>query len=124
MEKFMLELKLCYREIRNGDDSYRESKIVIGIYDSWDEAATIGNNIIADVLAKEFEVRIGDKFVKNHLYGSPLNLVSNTCYTRGKPQYFFRITRLNITNDVKTFVMDAIAKNEAYKEWYRNQDED
>ena len=124
MEKFMLELELRYREVRNGDDYPRCPKIVIGIYDSWDEAAKIGNNIIADVLAKEFEVRAGDKFIKNYLYGSPLNLVSNTCYSRGKPQYFFQIKRLNITNDVKAFVMDAIAKYEAYKEWYRNQDED
>lgn len=124
MEKFMLELELRYREVENNDDWPRCPKIVIGIYDSWDEAATIGNNIIADILAKEFEVRADDKFIKNYLFGSPLNLVTNTCYPRGKPQYFFRIERLNITNDVKTFVMDAIAKHEAYKEWYRNQDED
>ena len=124
MEKFMLELELRYREVKNGEDHYRTPKIVIGIYDSWDEAAKIGNNIIADVLAKEFEVRADDRFIKNYLYGSPQNLVTNTCYSRGKPQYFFHIKRLNITNDVKTFVMDAIAKHEAYKEWYRNQDED
>lgn len=124
MEKFMLELELRYREVRNGDECYRTPKIVIGIYDSWDEAAKIGNNIITDILAKEFEVRADDKFTRNYLYGSPLNLVTNTCYPRGKPQYFFNIKRLNITNDVKTFITDAIAKYEAYKEWNRNQDED
>ena len=95
MEKFMLELELRYREVKNGDDHCRTPKIVIGIYDSWDEAAKIGNGIIADVLAKEFEVRADDKFIKNYLYGSPLNLVTNTCYSRGKPQYFFHIKRLN-----------------------------
>lgn len=124
MEKFMLELELRYREVKNGDDWPKCPKIVIGIYDSWDEAAKIGNDIIADVLAKEFEVRADDKFIKNYLYDSPLNLVTNTCYSRGKPQYFFQIQRLNITNDVETFVTDAIAKYEAYKEWYRNQGED
>lgn len=124
MEKFILELELRYREVKNGDDHYRTPKIVIGIYDSWDEAATIGNNIIADILAKEFEVRADDKFIKNYLFGSPQNLVTNTCYSRGKPQYFFRIERFNITDDVKTFITDAIAKHEAYKEWYRNQSED
>ena len=124
MEKFMLELELRYREVRNGDDHYRTPKIIIGIYDSWDEAAKIGNDIIADVLTKEFEDRANDKFIKNYLYGSPQNLVTNTCYSRGKPQYFFRITRLNITNDVETFVTDAIAKYKAYKKWWRNQDED
>ena len=123
MEKFMLELELRYREVVNNDDWPKCPKIVIGIYDSWDEAATIGNNIIADVLAKEFEVRADDKFIKSYLYGSPQNLVTNTCYTRGKPQYFFQIKRLNITDDVETFVTDAIAKYEVYKEWYRNQDD-
>jgi hypothetical protein len=123
MEKFILELELRYREFKNDEDRYRTPKIVIGIYDSWDEAAKIGNDIIADVLAKEFEVRADDKFIKNYLYGSPLNLVTNTCYPRGKPEYFFRIERFNITNDVETFVTDAIAKYEKYKEWVRNNNE-
>ena len=119
----MLELELRYREVENNDDWPRCPKIVIGIYDSWDEAAKKGNDIITDVLAKEFEVRADDKFIRNYLYGSPQNLVTNTCYTRGKPQYFFHIKRLNITADVETFVTDSIAKYEAYKEWYRNQDD-
>ena len=123
MEKFMLELELRYSEVKNGDDHYRMPKIVIGIYDSWDEAAKIGNEIIADVFAKEFEVRAGDRFIKNYLYGSSLNLVSNTCYTRGKPEYFFQIKRLNITTDVETFVTVAIAEYEKYKEWARNNNE-
>lgn len=123
MEKFMLELELRYREVKNGDDRYRTPKIIIGIYDSWDAAAKKGNDIIADVLAKEFEVRADDKFTRNYLYGSPLNLVTNTCYSRGKPEYFFRIERLNITNDVEAFVTAAIAKYEKYKEWVRNNNE-
>lgn len=124
MEKFMLELELRYSEVKNGDEHYRMPKIVIGIYDSWDEAAKIGNDIIANVLAKEFEVRTHDKFIKNSLWGLPNNLATNTCYSRGKPEYFFQIKTLNITTDVKTFITDAIEKYEAYKEWYRNQDED
>lgn len=123
MEKFILELELRYREVKNGDDRYRTPKIVIGIYDSWDKAAKIGNDIIADVLAKEFEVRADDKFMKNYLYGSPLNLVTNTCYSRGKPEYFFRIERLNITTNVEAFVTAAIDKYEKYKEWVRNNNE-
>ena len=123
MEKFMLELELRYREVKNGDDHYRTPKIVIGIYDNWDEAAKKGNDIIADFLSKEFEVRADDKFTRNYLYGLPQNLVTNTCYTRGKPEYFFQIKRLNITANVKAFITNAITKYEAYKEWYRNQND-
>ena len=119
----MLELELRYRKVENGEDWPKCPKIVIGIYDSWDEAAKIGNGIIADVLAKEFEVRAEDKFIKNYLWGSPNNLATNTCYSRGKPQYFFRIKRLNITDDVETFVTDAITEYEKYKEWARNNNE-
>lgn len=123
MEKFMLKLELRYHEVNNGDENYRTPNIVIGIYDSWDEAAKIGNNIIVEVLSKEFEVRADDKFIKNYLWGTSQNLVTNTCYPRGKPQYFFKIERLNISSDVETFVTDAITKYEAYKEWYKNQDD-
>ena len=42
----------------------------------------------------------------------------------GKPSVFFAIRKLKMTTDVETFVTDAIAKYEAYKEWERNQDED
>ena len=121
MEKFMLELELRYREVRNGDDSYRESKIVIGIYDSWDEAEKVGNGIIRDCLANHFIIR--DKFVKNYLWGTPNDLICNI-KSDGKPSVFFAIRKLNMSTDVETFVTDAIAKYEAYKEWRRNQDED
>ena len=123
MEKFMLKLELRYREVKDNDDWPMCPNIIIGIYDSWDEAAKIGNNIIAEVLSKEFEVRADDKFIKNYLWGTSQNLVTNTCYSRGKPQYFFKIERLNISSDVETFVTDAITKYEAYKEWYKNQND-
>lgn len=121
MKKFMLELELHYRVVENGEDWPRCPKIVIGIYDSWDEAEKVGNGIICDCLANHFTIR--DKFVKNYLYGSPNRLV---CSHRsdGKPSVFFKINTLNMTTDVETFVSDAIAKYETYKEWSKNQDEE
>lgn len=65
-EKFMLELELRYREVNNGDDHYRTPKIVIGIYDSWDEAEKEGNAVINNCLANHFIIR--DKFVKNYVF--------------------------------------------------------
>lgn len=121
MEKFMLELELRYREVRNGDDHYRTPKIVIGIYDSWDEAEKVGNAVIRNCLANHFAIR--DMFVKNYVYGMPNNLICNHG-SDGKPSVFFAIQKLNMTTDVETFVTDSIAKHEAYKKWFRNQHED
>lgn len=120
MEKFMLQLELRYREVKNGDDYYRTPKIVVGIYDSWDEAEKVGNVIIRDCLAKYFVIK--DKFIKNYIFNMPNNLVCNHG-SDGKPSVFFSIRKLNITTDVETFVADAITKYEAYKEWYKKQDD-
>ena len=121
MEKFMLELELRYREVVNNEDWPKCPKIVIGIYDTWDEAEKVGNGIIRDCLANHFTIR--DKFVKNYVYGMPINLICNHG-SDGKPSVFFAIRKLNMTTDVETFVTDAIAKYKAYKKWWRNQDED
>ena len=121
MEKFMLQLELRYREVKNGDDYYRTPKIVIGIYDSWDEAEKVGNAVIRNCLANHFTIR--DKFVKNYVYGMPNDLICNLS-SDGKPSVFFAIKKLNMTTDVETFVTDAIVKYEAYKKWCRNQSED
>lgn len=121
MEKFMLELELRYREVKNDEDYYRTPKIVIGIYDSWDEAEKVGNGIIRDCLANYFSIR--DKFIKNYVFGAPNNLICNLG-SDGKPSVFFAIRKLKVTTDVETFVTDAIAKYEAYKEWDRKQNED
>lgn len=120
MKKFMLELELRYREAENGDSHYRTPKIVIGIYDSWDEAEKVGNEIIRNCLANHFTIR--DKFVKNYVFGSPNRLVCSHG-SDGKPSVFFKINTLKMSTDVETFVTDAIAKHETYKEWYRNQND-
>lgn len=120
-EKFSLELELRYREVMNSDDYYKTSKIVIGIYDSWDEAEKVGNEVISNCLANYFTIR--DKFVKNYIYGMPNDLVCNHG-SDGKPSVFFAIRKLKMTTDVETFVTNAIEKYEAYKEWKRNQGED
>ena len=121
MEKFMLELELRYREVENGDSYYRTPNIIIGIYDTWDEAEKVGNATIRDCLANHFTIR--DKFVKNYIFGTPNTLVHNLA-SDGKPSVFFAIRKLNMTTDVETFVTNAIVKHEAYKKWYREQDEE
>lgn len=120
MEKYMLELELRYRKVVGDEDRYATPQIVIGIYDTWEEAEVKGNEIISQCLSKHFDVRGGDKFTKNYCYGIPNNLVTNTCYHKGKPEYFFRIRKLNMTDDVETFVTNAINEYNQYLQWQQN----
>lgn len=120
MKKFMLELELRYRKVENGEDWPKCPKIVIGMYDSWDEAEKVGNEIIRNCLANHFTIR--DKFVKNYVFGSPNRLVCSHG-SDGKPSVFFKINTLEISSDVETFVTDAITEYEKYKEWARNNNE-
>ena len=120
---FILELELRYRIVKNGSDRYVEPKALIGIYDSWEEAAKMGNEIIRNVLSKHFEVRRDDYFVKNYLFGRPNDLVTNCCYHRGKPQYFFHIHERRVYDDVEDFITTAISDYEAYTQWEREQDD-
>ena len=116
----MLELELRYREVCGDEDHYRTPKIVIGIYDSWDEAEKVGNGIIHNCLENHFTIK--GKFVKNYVYGTPNNLICSHG-SDGKPSVFFAIRKLNMSTDVETFVTDAIAKYKTYKKRYRNQND-
>lgn len=116
----MLELELRYRKVVGDDDIYTTPNIVIGIYDTWEGAAAKGNEIISQCLSKHFDVRGDDKFQKRYCYGMPNNLVTNTCYRKGKPEYFFAIRKLNMTDDVETFVTNAINEYNKYLEWKQN----
>ena len=124
MEKYRLELELRYRKVINNEDFYQCPKIVIGIYDTWEEAEKVGNNIITNCLSNHFEVRADDKFMKRYAFSCPNNLVTNTCYSKGKPNYFFNIIKMVMSDDVETFVTNAIKEYEEYKLWEKNNEED
>ena len=123
-EKFILELELRYRIVKNNDERYVNPKVLIGIYDSWDEAERKGNEIIRNVLSKHFEVRNDDYFERNYLFGRPNNLVTNCCYHKGRPQYFFHILKRPVYEDIEQFITTAINDYEAYKQWNRTRDEE
>lgn len=117
-EKFALELELRHREVKNGEVYYRTPKIVIGIYDSWDEAGKEGNTVIQNCLANYF--LITDKFGENYTNGMPNNFICNLG-DYGRLPMSLAIRKLKTTTDVETFVTDAIAKHEEYKEWEKSK---
>ena len=116
----MLELELRYRYVKDGFGHPRKQQIVIGIYDTWEEAEEKGNKIIKDNIQKYYPKKL-DNFKKNHVYGIPKDLV---CYYWDKnvPDFFFKITKLNISNDVDTFIGNAIKDYNEYKKWFETQE--
>ena len=116
----MLELELRYHHVKDGVEHACGPKIVIGIYDTWEEAEKIGNEIINDTIQKYYPRKL-DNFKKNHIYGMPKDLV---CYYWDKnvPDFFFKITKLNISNDVDTFIGNAIKDYNEYKKWFETQE--
>ncbi len=99
MDKELLTIEFRYTD-KEGE--YHSKTITIGIYDTLEVAIEEGNKVL-DVLSKTFEVRSDDKFMKNHLFGTPKRLVTNCSYPTKGIQYFAKITKLNHEN-----VSDAI----------------
>ncbi len=109
--KELLTVEFRYNDVPKGEhDSGHISKtITIGVFDTLDEAITEGNKLL-DTLSKTFQVR--ERFKKNHLFGFPNKLVTNTSYPTYGIQYFAKI---------ETLKFDDLAEsiNETFKAYTR-----
>lgn len=94
--KELLTVEFRYYDKPKGEyDSEHKTKVVtIGVFDTLDEAIIEGNKVLG-ILSDKFQVREGDKFQLNHLFGSPNRLVTNSCYPTKGIQYFAKIERLD-----------------------------
>lgn len=120
MKKELLTVELRYHGLDeyNNPHSYT-NRITIGIFDSLKEAVKKGNEVIGE-LSKTFQVRDGDRFEINGLFGYPKRLVTNCCYPTKKVQYFATITCLDFC-DLSKCVDEAILSSVSFLE---RKDED
>lgn len=118
MNKYILTFEFRYRKIpSNPVISEHVNKIVtIGIYETLEEAVEVGNQHL-QTLSKTYEVRPRDKFELKGESGRsfPNLLVTNTCYARGKSQYFGKITKLSF-QDIESTIQEVERDNNEYRD--------
>lgn len=120
MTKELLTIEFRYRDKPKSewDGGHRNKTITVGVFDTLDEAIIEGNKALA-VLSKRFEVRADDRFDRTNL-GSPLRLVTNTCYPTKGVQYFAKIQKLNFDN-LEQSINEAFEASERYRDFDAQQ---
>lgn len=113
-ELVTIEFRYTDKPNRDHDCGYKSKTITIGIFDTLAEAINEGNKVLS-VLSKTFEVRSRDKFMFNHLFGSPKRLVTNVCYPTNGIQYFAKITSLKF-DDLSETINETFEAFKRYKE--------
>lgn len=117
MKKELLTVEFRYHDKPKGnhDGGYRSKTVTIGIYDTLEDAIKEGNKVL-NTLSENFEVRVDDKFMLKHLFGTPKRLVTNCCYPSHGIQYFAKIETLKF-DDVDAVVSETFAAFDRYKEF-------
>ena len=122
MKKEILKIEFRYHDAPKGvhlSGEYPSKTVTIGIFDTLEEAVNKGNEILA-TLSKSFEVRSGDKFKINGLFGYPDRLVSNCCYPTNGVQYFAKITTLDFC-DLGEVVSETFTAFERWKKYKQDE---
>lgn len=117
-----IEFRYYDRPINEDFSGYNTCTITVGVYDTLDEAIEHGNKAI-ELLSKYFEVRSGDRFMKNHLFGTPKTLVTNCCYPIKNISYFAKITSLHYDNLLATIQKVFEARNR-YEQYLKEQEDE
>lgn len=113
MNKELVYIEFDYLDKPRDDDSgeiYTKT-VIIGIYDSFEEAVENGNKALALLKARGFDLRENDKFVNSS--ESNKRLVSNCCYPTNRIKYFAHIKQMDSSN------LSEVINNmcESYKRW-------
>lgn len=109
MKKQLLKVEFRYNKVdAEGNIQCKSRTIHIGVYNKIDIAVKWGNKLL-DQLSTRFEVRGGDRFRVNGLFGYPDRLVSNCCYPTKGVTYYAKIEELDF--DLVTNVLEDIFNN-------------
>ena len=115
MKKELLTIEFRYHVIPKSEYStdYESKTITIGVYDTFEEAAKEGNNILKQ-LSSSFKHLRGKFGANNGVFGTETRLVSD-CFN-GYPQVFCKITKLNF-EDGEDVMNVAFVRETEYRQW-------
>lgn len=125
MEKYLLSVEFRYVDAPKTEDdcTSRQTKIVIGVYDSYDEACIAGNEFL-ESMEKRFQLHkfpngtyaIRDRFSKNGgPFGSRNNLVTNLAYLQTPFSFYAKIETLKYAPIDET-ISNVIESIKRYRE--------
>ena len=112
--KELLTVEFRYMDVPYSEhfSGYKTKEITIGIFDTLEEAVNAGNETLK-VLATKFQVK--EQFaVKGPLWGMPTRLVTNTCSSKDRIQYFAKITTLSF-NSLEETINETFEADKRYQ---------
>ena len=124
MEKYLLQVEFRYDDIPSveNDGTSRSVKTTVGIYDTFDEACSRGNDVL-EKFESRFELHTfpdgakakKDRFGKIGKY--KLTLITNLAYLKTPFSFFVKISTLNFDNVEQSVdnVLDAVKRYQQYK---------
>lgn len=125
MKKELVTIEFRYHDepTWSQDSGNRAKRVLIGVFDSIEEAVERGNEAIK-ILSEYFEVRDDDCFEIHGPVGYPLRLVSNCCYPTNGVRYFATISPIEVDGlpDVVAEIFEAEKKYEEWKKQNGNDD--
>lgn len=124
MKKELVTIEFRYHDepTWSQDSGYRNKKVLVGIFDSIEEAVERGNETIK-ILSEYFEVRDGDSFALHGPVGCPVRLVSNCCYSTNGVSYFAKISQVEV-NELPDIISQIFNASKRHKAWKEKEDND
>lgn len=123
MKKELVTIEFRYHDepTWSQDTGYRNKKVLVGIFDSIEEAVEKGNKVIK-ILSEYFEVRDNDCFEIHGPVGCPIRLVSNCCYPTNGVIYFAKISQMEV-DELPNIISQLFDASRRYMVWHRKIDE-
>lgn len=124
MKKEVVTIEFRYHDEPNWsqDIGYRTKTVLIGAFDSIEEAVEKGNKVIK-ILSEYFEVRDNDCFEIHGPVGCPIRLVSNCCYPTNGVIYFAKISQVEV-NELPDIISQIFNASKRHKAWKEKEDND
>ena len=123
MEKYLARIEFRYSDAPKTEDEYtwKNKKITIGVYDTFEEACKNGNNLLK-VLEGKFELHqypdgtkaSKERFSKNGGYlGSKKTLISNLAYLKTPFEFYAKIETLEYS-PIDEVIEDVVSASKRY----------
>lgn len=117
--RYLVDIEFRYSDKPRGDNDYPDhvsKTITIGIYDSYDEAVKVANNMLENELESRFPLnkawnrkeRFGERF--------NTNLISDMAYLTTPFSFFAHIKKLEFSS-VSNVIDEVLVSESRYKEW-------